>query len=57
MYLFKATFQNRDTGKKKSFKVEERGMVPAIEKSMHVAIKNGLNLDWDLKKIEELSEV
>lgn len=54
MYTFKVTFQNVDTGKRKSFKIEERGMIPAIEKSVHVALRKGLELDWVIKKVEEI---
>ena len=54
MYTFKVTFQNVDTGERKSLKIEERGMIPAIEKSVHVALQKGLGLDWVIKKVEEI---
>ena len=54
MYTLKVTFQNEETGKRKSFKIEERGMIPAIEKSVHVAFKMGLVLEWVINKVEEI---
>lgn len=54
MYTFKVTFQNEETGKRKNFKIEERGMIPAIEKSVHVALQKGLGLKWVIKKVEEI---
>lgn len=54
MYTFKVTFQNEETGKRKSFKIEERGMIPAIEKSVHIAFRKGLGLEWVIKKVEEI---
>ena len=54
MYTFKVTFQNEETGKRKNFKIEERGMIPAIEKSVHVALQKGLGLEWVIKKVEEI---
>ena len=53
MYMFKVIFQSVETGKRKSFKIEERGMIPAIEESVHVALRKGLGLDWVIKKVEE----
>jgi hypothetical protein len=56
MYMFRVTFESELNGKRKSVKVEARGMEPALTEGIHkFFMKNLHSLDWNLVKCEQIS--
>ena len=52
--IYKVTFQN-DEGKRKSFKTEASGIIPAIEEAVRIAFAAGC-LEWNIVKAEDVTK-
>lgn len=51
---YKVTFQSEE-GKRKSFKAEASGIIPAIEDAVRMAFKAGC-LAWNIVKAEDITK-
>lgn len=53
-HTYRVTFQN-DEGKRKSFKTEASGIIPAIENAVRMGFAAGC-FGWDIVKAEEMKK-